>query len=62
MEKLFILNFIIVLLFNMWWAKDGLEECLDLYRWKESGYVSILYWCYAVWGIVNLIYGCLLIN
>ena len=54
-----ILNFIIVLLFNAWWAKDGLKIYFDAYKWKESGWLSVMLWAYAGWGIANLIYACL---
>lgn len=54
-----ILNFIIVLLFNVWWAKDGLEIYFDAYEWKESRWLSVMLWAFALWGIANLIYACL---
>jgi hypothetical protein len=57
--KMGITNFIIVLLFNVWWAKDGIEIYFDAYKWKESRWLSVMLWSFAAWGIVNLVYACL---
>jgi len=42
-----ILNFIIVLLANVWWAKDGLEIYFDAYKWKESRWLSVWLFVFA---------------
>lgn len=57
--KMGILNFIIVLLFNVWLVKDGLKIYFDAYKWKESRWLSVMLWAFATWGIANLIYACL---
>ena len=52
-----ITNFIIVLLFNLWWAKDGIDIYLDAYKWRESKWLSVGLWVFAIWGLANLIYA-----
>ena len=54
-----IVNFIIVLGFNLWWAKDGLDHYVDIYNGNYSSGYSVGAWLYAAWGIGNLIYACL---
>ena len=54
-----ILNFIIVLLFNAWWAKDGLKIYFDYYKFKDSVWLSVMLWFFAAWGISNVIYACI---
>jgi len=54
-----ILNFIIVLCFNAWWAKDGMNNYFEMYKWSESRWLSVGLWVFAGWGITNLIYACI---
>ena len=54
-----ITNFIIVLLFNIFWTKDGIDNYFKMYKWSENKFISVAISFYAVWGIYNLIYACL---
>lgn len=54
-----IVNFIIVLGFNVWWAKDGLDNYADIYNGNYNKWFSVGVWLYAAWGIGNLVYACL---
>jgi len=54
-----ILDFIIVLVFNMWLVSEERENYFELYKWSKSGWFSVSLIVYNVWGIVNLIYACI---
>lgn len=52
-----IINFIIVLVFNILWASSvGLNMYFDAYKWKVGRWLSVILWIFAAWGLVNLIY------
>lgn len=52
-----ILNFLIVLAFNLYWYRDGKESFIKLYNFGYTKWLSIFVWVYAIWGIVNLLTG-----
>lgn len=52
-----IINFIVVLLFNLWWLKDGWQSFKDIYNGHHSKWISVFVWLYAAWGVFNLIYA-----
>lgn len=54
-----IANFIIVLVFNIWWLKDGLNHYVNIYNGNYNKWLSVVVWLLAAWGIVNLVYVCL---
>jgi hypothetical protein len=51
------INFIVVLLFNAWWAKDGIKTYFDLYKWEKSRWISVFLWFFAAFGIANFVYA-----
>lgn len=52
-----ITNFIIVLIFNVYWVVDGgCETYLYAYNIKENGWLSVVIWAFALWGLANLLY------
>lgn len=51
-----IINFIIVLGFNIYWLVRYKRDIFIFYKFKASIWLSILVWLYAGWGIANLIY------
>lgn len=50
-------NFIIVLGFNLYWVKDGLEDYKGIYTGEYDKWFSACAWLFALWGISNLIYS-----
>jgi hypothetical protein len=52
-------NFIVVLVFNIWLASEERENYFGLYKWSESGWFSVSLIVYNVWGIMDLIYACI---
>lgn len=50
-----LLNFIIVLGFNVWWAKEGLDNYKNMYNGNFNEWLSIGAWLFAAWGILNLV-------
>lgn len=50
-----ILNFIIVALFNIYWAIRFKREYLQSFLFRDSVGFSIFIWLYAAWGIINLV-------
>lgn len=52
-----IINFLIVLTFNLFWLRDGWERYVSMYDGTFSKWLSAFAWFYSAWGIVNLIYG-----
>ena len=52
-------SFIVVVLFNIYWAIEYSDIYLRVYMfedWEEYWYASVLIWLYAFWGIVNLVW------
>ena len=50
------INFLIVLGFNMYWfIKEG-RNYFNLYNPGKIGGVSLLFYAYLIWGLVALIY------
>jgi hypothetical protein len=52
-----IINFLIVLAFNLYWLKDGWERFSWMYNGTLSKWLTAFVWFYAAWGILNLVYG-----
>lgn len=50
-----IINFIIVLGFNIYWLKIDYQCFIDMYNGNFSKWFSLCFWLYALWGIINLI-------
>lgn len=50
-----ILNFIIVLGFNLYFMRNGWSEYKEIYTGELSKWFSLLVWLYALWGIYNMI-------
>ncbi len=51
-----ILNFIIVLLFNIFWLSKGIETYKSLYNGNYKLSLSIAAWVFSLWGLLNLLY------
>lgn len=49
-----IVNFIIVLFFNILWMTDGADQYFALYNGRMNVGLSVIVWIYAAWGIFNL--------
>lgn len=53
-----ILNFLVVIAFNLWWLKDhNLSRYKQIYTGGYGLFFAIAVWAYAIWGILNLIYA-----
>ena len=50
------INFMIVLFFNIYFMRNGIKGYLELYKWSENRWLSVLVWTYLFWGIGNLVY------
>lgn len=51
-----LINFFIVLGFNIYWASSGLDNYKSLYNGDFNKWLSLFAWAYTIWGICNLIY------
>lgn len=44
-----ILNFIIVLGFNIWFTKDGMNNYFEMYKWSKHRWMSVVLLAFSVW-------------
>lgn len=51
-----ILNFFIVLLFNIFWLSKGINVYKKLYNGQYKLSLSIAAWVFSLWGLFNLLY------
>ena len=51
-----LMNFFIVLAFNIYWMRNGFDDYFYIFNVRENGWMSLLLWFFAMWGIFNLVY------
>ena len=51
-----ILQFIIVLFFNLLWLSKGIDVYKKLYNGHYKLSLSIAAWVFSLWGLFNLLY------